>query len=339
MRKTALLAVLIATVMVVPIAAFAIHSFTDVPDGAFFHNSVAWMKDNGITVGCNPPTNSQYCPNDNVSRGEMAVFLKRLSENKVVDAATAVNADNATKLGGDSKSSFQQWGDTLPPDESLTGAWGLNGDGALRVDDVGKLERKNAGPISLMVSPELRGHDPREIIRLWDVEGESDLVACLDAGMVHVISGTGGASCLKGHDSCENWLLSLRPEEVAVVGDLDDAGQKGAEKRAQWWLNRGVPVRIEVGDRKAQVHALRPLRRPGGHQRADPPWSARLRHGGRLRPAKNGTGGGPLRPSRPRAGARVHIRHHRVSRAGDAHRQRPGRLQPGRGRCAPEGDG
>ena len=39
MRKTALLTVLIATVMVVPIAAFAFHSFTDVSDSAFFHNS------------------------------------------------------------------------------------------------------------------------------------------------------------------------------------------------------------------------------------------------------------------------------------------------------------
>ncbi len=93
MRKTALLAVLIATVMVVPIAAYAIHSFTDVPDGAFFHNSVTWMKDNGITVGCNPPDNTKYCPNDDVTRGEMAVLMKRLSENKVVDAATAVDAD------------------------------------------------------------------------------------------------------------------------------------------------------------------------------------------------------------------------------------------------------
>lgn len=97
MRKTALLTAVLATVMVVPIAAYAIHSFTDVPDGAFYHNSVAWMKTNGITAGCNPPANTEYCPNDSVSRGEMAVFLKRLAEKKVVDAATAVDAD---KLDG-----------------------------------------------------------------------------------------------------------------------------------------------------------------------------------------------------------------------------------------------
>jgi len=89
------LAGMVGALVATPIAVYATHQFTDVSDSAFFSNSVTWMKDNGITVGCNPPSNTKYCPNDNVSRGEMAVFLKRLSEKKVVDAATAVNATNA----------------------------------------------------------------------------------------------------------------------------------------------------------------------------------------------------------------------------------------------------
>ena len=99
MRRTALvvtLAALVGALVAVPIAVYATHVFTDVSDGAFYSNSVAWMKDNGITVACNPPANTKYCPNDNLTRGEMAVLMKRLSENKIVDAATAVNADNAT---------------------------------------------------------------------------------------------------------------------------------------------------------------------------------------------------------------------------------------------------
>ncbi len=31
----------------------------------------------GITKGCNPPNNSRFCPDDNVSRGQMAAFLDR----------------------------------------------------------------------------------------------------------------------------------------------------------------------------------------------------------------------------------------------------------------------
>jgi hypothetical protein len=31
----------------------------------------------GITLGCNPPVNDRYCPNDTVTRGQMAAFLNR----------------------------------------------------------------------------------------------------------------------------------------------------------------------------------------------------------------------------------------------------------------------
>jgi hypothetical protein len=52
------------------------------------------MKDNNITVGCNPPANTNYCPDDNVTRGQMATFMKRLAENNVVDAATLDGIDS-----------------------------------------------------------------------------------------------------------------------------------------------------------------------------------------------------------------------------------------------------
>jgi hypothetical protein len=41
-----------------------------------------------------------YCPTDNVTRQQMAAFMHRLAVNKVVDAKTAVTADNANKLDG-----------------------------------------------------------------------------------------------------------------------------------------------------------------------------------------------------------------------------------------------
>jgi hypothetical protein len=31
----------------------------------------------GITKGCNPPTNNRFCPDDSVTRGQMAAFLVR----------------------------------------------------------------------------------------------------------------------------------------------------------------------------------------------------------------------------------------------------------------------
>ena len=35
------------------------------------------MADQGITKGCNPPLNDRFCPNDPVTRGQIAAFLVR----------------------------------------------------------------------------------------------------------------------------------------------------------------------------------------------------------------------------------------------------------------------
>jgi hypothetical protein len=100
-RWTRIIAVLaVLTVISVPVAVFAAGGhFTD-DDDSIFESSIDWMADSGVTLGCNPPTNDRYCPDDNVTRGQMAAFMQRLAENKVVDAATAVEADDATTVGG-----------------------------------------------------------------------------------------------------------------------------------------------------------------------------------------------------------------------------------------------
>ncbi len=94
-RRTALFLVL-GVFLAIPLGAWASHSFTDVPDSHTFHADIEWLKESGVTKGCNPPDNTQFCPDDPVSRGAMAAFMRRLAENKVVDAATAVTADHAT---------------------------------------------------------------------------------------------------------------------------------------------------------------------------------------------------------------------------------------------------
>jgi len=67
----------ITLVTAVPLGVIASHSFSDVPDSNIFHDSIDWLADNGITVGCNPPANTQFCPDDSVTREQMAAFLRR----------------------------------------------------------------------------------------------------------------------------------------------------------------------------------------------------------------------------------------------------------------------
>jgi hypothetical protein len=96
------LMVLSALVVMIPVAAVASHGFTDVPDGHTFHNDIQWMKDNGITTGCG---SGNYCPESNVTRGQMAAFMRRLSEKTVVDAAT-LDGNTAADLTSDVFSTY-----------------------------------------------------------------------------------------------------------------------------------------------------------------------------------------------------------------------------------------
>lgn len=92
-RSRTLLVLVAFAVLIVPVIAFAAAGFDDVDSHSVFVADIQWMKDNGITNGCNPPANTNFCPDDPVTRQQMAAFMRRLAVNKVVDAATAVNTD------------------------------------------------------------------------------------------------------------------------------------------------------------------------------------------------------------------------------------------------------
>ena len=85
--------VTVTALIVAPLTAIASHTFTDVSDSNTFHADIDWLASAGITKGCNPPTNDQYCPNDDVTRGQMAAFMKRF--NDYVTAQLGSNAVTA----------------------------------------------------------------------------------------------------------------------------------------------------------------------------------------------------------------------------------------------------
>jgi hypothetical protein len=51
--------------------------FDDVPSSNVHMSSIGALADAGITKGCNPPTNDRFCPNESVTRAQMASFLVR----------------------------------------------------------------------------------------------------------------------------------------------------------------------------------------------------------------------------------------------------------------------
>ena len=46
-------------------------------DGSIFEEDIERLAAAGITRGCNPPINDRFCPNDPVTRAQMAAFLHR----------------------------------------------------------------------------------------------------------------------------------------------------------------------------------------------------------------------------------------------------------------------
>lgn len=61
--------------------------FTDVLPGDFAYNFIQRMAEDVITNGCSATT---YCPNDPVTRGEMAIFVMRGGFNQLLPASEAV---------------------------------------------------------------------------------------------------------------------------------------------------------------------------------------------------------------------------------------------------------
>ncbi len=46
-------------------------------DGHLFENAIDKLGTAKVTLGCNPPVNDKFCPDDHVTRGQMAAFLTR----------------------------------------------------------------------------------------------------------------------------------------------------------------------------------------------------------------------------------------------------------------------
>ena len=58
------------------IPASSTNHFVD-DNGHVLEGAINRIADRGITLGCNPPTNNRFCPNDGVTRAQMAGMLTR----------------------------------------------------------------------------------------------------------------------------------------------------------------------------------------------------------------------------------------------------------------------
>ncbi|MDJ0954159.1 MAG: ExeM/NucH family extracellular endonuclease [Acidimicrobiia bacterium] len=73
-------------------------------EGSIFAADIQWVAEAGITFGCNPPLNDEYCPDDDVTRGQMAaMFVRALrlpatTTDYFTDDDTSIFEDNINRL-------------------------------------------------------------------------------------------------------------------------------------------------------------------------------------------------------------------------------------------------
>lgn len=117
--KTVLFVVVFA--VAVPVSVYASHQFDDVPSSHTFHSSIAWLAETGITRGCNPPANDEFCPDDPVTRGQMATFLERFHDQFVTNTAVGIGVASRSSAASPSGGNGVVYGLTLNMDVPVAG--------------------------------------------------------------------------------------------------------------------------------------------------------------------------------------------------------------------------
>jgi hypothetical protein len=92
--------------LLVPATVLAVGgTFTD-DDTSVFEADIEWLAEADVTRGCNPPDNTLFCPEDEVTRGQMAAFMHRFAQYLDAEDGTPAQADNADTLDGRDPNAF-----------------------------------------------------------------------------------------------------------------------------------------------------------------------------------------------------------------------------------------
>ena len=121
MMRKLLVGAVMAAAVAVPTLAVAQHGgeFSDVGADHPFHDDIQWLAGEGITNGC---SEHAFCPEDDVTRGQMAAFLHRSAEGPA--AADLARANLATAAYQDvEEAEADGWGSTLGPGEGSLGCF------------------------------------------------------------------------------------------------------------------------------------------------------------------------------------------------------------------------
>lgn len=150
-RRTAASVVALLAVALFATSASAAGSFDD-DDGNIHESAIEAIAAAGITKGCNPPDNTRYCPDDPVTRAQMATFLMRSvgldpiqpapvvgpgSEDDALVARFEVTRHESDRTNRHSVRNMGYWPRSFRPGLDVNPVPGTDGWQVDRVDDAG----------------------------------------------------------------------------------------------------------------------------------------------------------------------------------------------------------
>lgn len=216
----------VTALIVAPLTAMATHTFNDVPNNHTFHADIEWLEASGVTKGCNPPLNDRFCPDDNVTRGQMAAFMERFAGYLGAKDGTPAQADNATTADTALEVSNDVAGVALAgvqfgPDGTVLN-WFNRFSGPPTVTNTG------TGAYTIAF-PGLEGKlGPRALVMATDLEGGPNLIRHFNSGSNNVVT-------LRVYDldgNLENSHVNMTvmaSNESAVLGASDVGGEDANE--------------------------------------------------------------------------------------------------------------
>ncbi len=138
-----------AALIMTPVLALS-QGFADVPPTNSFHADIDAIAAAGVTTGCG---DGNYCPEEFVTREQMAAFMNRLGALQT-GKAPVVNAD---RLDGTDSTGFLRYGVTLPAGQMLTGTFAFSDSGepgseVTGEDDIAFLAPLPASPVVHLIN-------------------------------------------------------------------------------------------------------------------------------------------------------------------------------------------
>lgn len=172
------------------------NSFTDVADGAYYYDAVAWASNNGVTAGT---SQTQFSPDAVCTRGQIVTFLWRAYGSETVDAQgkafSDVSADDyycdavqwAVQKGITSGTSDT----TFSPDQSCT-----------RAEAVTFLWRAAGSPAASEKNSAMDAENTREMSYFYDVSTQSYYYSAVQWANKNSVTGGTGNNAFSPQITC-----------------------------------------------------------------------------------------------------------------------------------------